>query len=50
MRAALGAINLIQVFQREIELVRECLDTRAQFSFGKRGQLVEEWLNERWVD
>lgn len=46
MRAALRAINLVQVREREFELRRERLDLGPDGAGRQRGKLVEERLDE----
>lgn len=50
MRAALRAVDLVQVLERELEARGERLDARAELARGERRELVEQRLDERRVD
>jgi hypothetical protein len=45
MRATLGTVDLIEVFQWELEFRCECLDTSAEFALRERREFVEKRLN-----
>lgn len=47
---SLAAINDIKLLQREVDTTCKFLDTCSQFTFFKRSQLVEQWLNNSGVD
>jgi hypothetical protein len=47
---ALRPIDFIQVFEREFEFAGKVLNPLAEIAFGKRGELVEERLDDSWVE
>ena len=49
MRATLGAVDLIQMLQGELELCRKRFSPRAQLAFSEGREFVEERLNHSWV-
>ena len=48
--AALRAVDLVQVFERELELRRESLDASAEVTLSEWRELVEERLDDRRVE
>ena len=50
VRTALGPVDLVQMLQWELELVREGLNACAQLALRERREFVEERLDERGVN
>lgn len=50
VRTALRAVDYIEVSQREVESLGEGFNPRSQQSTLQRGQLVEQRLNDGWVE
>lgn len=50
MRAALASINLVEVLEREVEFRGECLCPGTEITIFERRQLVEERLDDGWVE
>lgn len=46
VRATLGAVDLVQVLEGEAQFARKVLDACAKLAIRKRGNLVEEWLDD----
>jgi hypothetical protein len=49
MRATLRTVDLVEVFQWELELRCERLDTSTELAFWERRKFVEKRLNYCWV-
>lgn len=50
MGAALGTVDLIQMFEWEPQLRSKALDSLSKVAFRERRQFIEEWLNDSRVD
>lgn len=50
MRTTFGTIDLIQMFEREVQLRGKTFDSFPKVAFRERRQLVEEWLDDSRID
>lgn len=48
--AALGAVDLVEVGEGELELAGESFDAGTQLAIRERGELVKEWLDDHRVN
>jgi len=48
--AALGAVDLVQVLERELELGSQVFDSGAEVTRGQGGELVKEGLNHGGIE
>lgn len=50
MGAALGAVDLVEMLEREAQPRGKAFDSFPEVAFRERRQLVEQWLNNSRVD
>ena len=50
MGASFRAVNLVKMFERELEFSSEGFNSAFEFAFGKGRELVEQRLDDGWIE